>query len=215
MIDEDYAESAASAFGDAVVAVSVYPGVHHARVDLADGTRALIDVNGNEVGRRLRAPVAQAVDAELTTAIDPATTGERPTPVRLSVFCGPRGWVARADFMGRKAWSYASSMDDIRSAAASAIAKVGAEFAPEDPIVLDMPATYLKLWPQIRGQEDYVAQLRQELRVEEQRVDELRKKSLQALRRAHVPVDDALRILADGPIIEPPANNGPATAATD
>jgi hypothetical protein len=215
MIDDGYAESATRVFGDAVIAVSIYPGVHHARVDLIDGTRALIDVDDNEVGRRLLAPAAQAVDAELAVPIDPGTTGERPAPVRLSVFCGPRGWVARAEFMGRKAWSYASSMDDIRSAAASAVAKVGAELDPDDPIVLDMPATYLKLWPQIRGQEDYVAQLRQELRVEEQRVDELRKKSLRALRRAHMSVEDALRILADGPILEPPADDGPATAATD
>lgn len=123
MTDEDYAESATRVFGDAVVSVTVYPGVHHARVDLDDGTRALIDVDGNEVGRRLQAPAAPGIDVELAASVERDMAGERPAPVRLSVFCGARGWVARADFMGRKAWSYAASMDQIRSAATSAVAQ--------------------------------------------------------------------------------------------
>ena len=196
--NDDYAVGAERMFGDAVVSVSVYPGVPHARVDLVDGTRALIDVDGNEVGRRRVAPERPATDVAAAPIVD---EDGAPAPARLSVFCGPRGWVARADFAGRKAWSYANSLVEVRAAAASALAKVGADLDPDEPIVLEAPATFLKLWPQIREQENYVEQLRQELRDEEQRVDELRKKSLRSLRRAHVPIEDALRILDQGPVL--------------
>lgn len=199
--DDAYTASAERAFGDAVVAVTVYPGVPHARVDLVDGTRALIDVDGNEVGRRRAAPQLPASEAAAAPIVD---EDGPPAPARLSVFCGPRGWVARADFAGRKAWSHANSLDEVRAAAASALAKVGADLDPDEPIVLEAPATFLKLWPQIREQESYVEQLRQELRDEEQRVDELRKKSLRSLRRAHVPIEDALRILVAGPVLDQP-----------
>lgn len=204
--DDAYKASAERAFGAAVVAVSVYPGVPHARVDLADGTRALIDVDGNEVGRRRAAPQLPASDVAAAPIVD---EDRAPAPARLSVFCGSLGWVARADFAGRKAWSYANTLDEVRAAAESALAKVGADLDPDEPIVLEAPAMFLKLWPQIREQESYVGQLRQELLDGKQRVDELRKKSLRSLLRANVPIEDALRILTEGPVMLPGAKVTP------
>ncbi|WP_440711791.1 hypothetical protein [Herbiconiux sp. YIM B11900] len=198
--DDTYTASAERVFGDAVVSVSVYPGVPHARVDLVDGTRALIDVEGREVGRRRPAPPAQDL-AEVVTPPGP-DANESPAHARLSVFYGPRGWVAHANFASRKAWSYANGLDEIRAAAMSALAKVGSRLDPDEPIVFDAPATFMKLWPQIREQEDYVEQLRRELKDEEQRISELRKTSLRSLRRAHVPIEDALQLLDRGPVLD-------------